>query len=296
MSDYYLKKGDVILPQTIYADVLFFINFSMDFLALYITSRFLKIRIKNLNTVIAALLGAFYSVFTVVLYFDNLLVSLLFGYIMCFIVFGKHKLRGTAYIFVTYIAVNFLLGGGMTAVFTLFNSVVGERLINIYGNVTDVPERLPLNVFAVGVFVISAVILTFCKVFSRKGTARRISVNIKFGSKTENMHLLEDSGNSLCEPISGDPVIFLSEKSMSRLFNEKTLQGLKNFSPDEMISIGYKTRIAVYETVSGRDMCLCVKPDRITVNGKEVRAWISFAKNVSFGDGDGIVPSVIINE
>lgn len=284
------------MPQTIYADVLFIINFSMDFLALYITSKFLKIRIKNVSTIISALLGALYSVITVILHFENLFVTVIFGYLMCLIAFGKRKIKGTFYIFVTYIAVNFLLGGGMTAVFSFFNSVIGERLINLYGNVIDVPEKLPVNIFAVGVFVITAFVMMFAKVFSRKGVARRIVAGITLGGNTVAVNLIEDSGNTLCEPISGEPVIFLSEKAIKGIIDDKTLLALKTFNPTEMKNSGYKIRIAAYQTVSGRDMCACIRPDKITVSGKEIRAWITCKSTHAFGDGDGIIPSMIIDE
>lgn len=267
----------------------------MDYLALFLTSKFLKVKIKSVKIVIAAILGALYSVATVVLYFESLTVTLLFGLLICFAAFGKQKIRSLLYFFTVYIAVNFLLGGGMTAVFSLFNTAIGERLINMYGTVVSVPQSLPVNVFAVGLFIISGLTYAFYKIFSKKGVARRIYASITVSGITETLCLLEDSGNNLCEPISSEPVIFLSESAMSKFFDKKTLSGLKNFNTEELVRYKLKIRLAVYETVSGKEMCACVKPDKISAFGKELRGWIACGKSTSFGGYDGIIPSVIFD-
>ncbi len=282
--------------QTVYVDILFCIDFTMDFLALYITSYLLKIRLKTHRIVIAALFGALYSVLTVVFRVDSVIFALLCAAVMCFTAFGKRSLKQFLHIFIAFIAVNFLLGGGMTALFTLFNSFVGERLVIIYGDVSNVPGKLPFNIFAVGVVVITVTVMSFAKFFSRKGTCRNVPSEIYLYGRHEKLNLTEDSGNLLTESLSGEPVIFLSEKAMLKFTDEKTLCAIKNLNPDIMSKNRVKMRVAVYQTVSGKEMCLCIRPEKILVNGKSVRAWIACGKADVFGESDGIIPSVLVNE
>ena len=58
------------MDQIIYADILFAVNFSMDFLALYIMSFILKLSFSIKRGIIAAGIGAVYGVVTVA--FDSL--------------------------------------------------------------------------------------------------------------------------------------------------------------------------------------------------------------------------------
>lgn len=281
--------------QTVYVDVLFCIDFTMDFLALYITSYLLKIRIKTRRTVISAILGAFYSVLTVIFRVDSVILALFFAVVMCFTAFGKREIKGFIHIIISFIAVNFLLGGGMTALFTLFNSIVGERLVIIYGDVSNVPSKLPFNIFAVCVVVITVTVMSFVKLFSRKGMCRSIPSEIELYGRRAMLNLTEDSGNLLTEALSGEPVIFLSEKAMLKFTDEITLSAIKNLNPDVMTKNRLKMRLTVYHTVSGKEMCLCIRPEKVLVYGKSVRAWIACGKADVFGESDGIIPSILVN-
>lgn len=268
----------------------------MDFLALYITSYLLKLKLKASRNILAAFLGALYSVFTVLFRFDSIVLSIVFGYFICLTAFGKRKPRESAYIFIAFVAVNFLLGGGMTALFSIFNSVIGERLVIIYGDVNKVPNKLPFNIFAAGAAFITAITMTFAKFFSRKGTARRVKAEIFLVKRGGEFLLTEDSGNMLTEQLSGEPVIFLSEKAMLKITDAETLSAVNRLDPEIMQKSRLKMRVTVYETVSGKEMCVCLRPDRVIIGGKSVRAWIAIGKTDAFGDSDGIVPSVLLGK
>ena len=57
----------------LYADVLFAINFSMDFLALFICSIVLHKKLSKNRIIIASILGAFFGVFDVAFEFNQVL-------------------------------------------------------------------------------------------------------------------------------------------------------------------------------------------------------------------------------
>ena len=103
------------MEQVVYGDVLFIINFSMDFLSLYVTAKFIHLRLRFVPTIAAAAIGAVYGVASVILdgnelisYFISAAVSIL----MCYIALGKHLLLRHTLIFY---AVSLGLGGCMTA-------------------------------------------------------------------------------------------------------------------------------------------------------------------------------------
>lgn len=89
---------------TIYADVLFFINFSIDFLCLYITGKTLCIPVKSLKTVAAAGLGGLYSCLAVYLsdlmWYVSLPLHAASAVLMCLIAFGKKSIAARTAVFV----------------------------------------------------------------------------------------------------------------------------------------------------------------------------------------------------
>ena len=280
--------------RTVYADVLFLIDFTMDFLAVYLTSHFVKRKTDVRRIIFSALIGALYSVLTVIFKLDSLLLTLLVAVLICLTAFGRCPLKGSLHILTVFVSVNFLLGGGMTAVFSFFNSKVGEKLVMIYGDVSRVTNKLPLNIFMLGAAFITVFVIVFSRIYSKKTSLRPVEAEIELFGKRERFTLSEDSGNMLTEGISGDPVVFLSESALARLIGKETVAALTSFDSSALEGKGLKMRVTVYKTVSGKEMCMCVRPERMLLSGRSVRAWIACAVDGTFGEYDGIIPSSLV--
>ena len=105
------KKGEMRLTEEIYGDVLFIINFSMDFLSLYIAGRILHLRMKAWRVMAGASLGALYGVLELLIDTHPFLETMLTAGIlllMCLTAFGA----GTARTFFSSAA---LAGGAGTS-------------------------------------------------------------------------------------------------------------------------------------------------------------------------------------
>ena len=70
--------------ETVYADLLFLIDFSMDFLTLYIVSRVMKQKIKLIRMCSASAMGGVYSVLSLGINVNRWL-SLIFDLFVCFV-------------------------------------------------------------------------------------------------------------------------------------------------------------------------------------------------------------------
>ena len=89
-------KGGAEVEQTIYADILFAVNFSMDFFALYVTNFMLKLRFSLKRCIISAILGALYGVVSVVTelgFAVGLLATATVGTVMCIILNGYSGIK-----------------------------------------------------------------------------------------------------------------------------------------------------------------------------------------------------------
>ena len=117
--------------MTVYGDLLFLINFSMDFLCFYLSCLLLHRKMKLGRTFIASVLGGIYSVLALFVSTNGtiaLLIDILVLVLMCWIAYGVGKSGFKALIkaIFLYFFVSALLGGLMTALFSLFNSLKFE--------------------------------------------------------------------------------------------------------------------------------------------------------------------------
>lgn len=283
------------MEQIIYADILFLIDISMDFLALYLSAYLLKVRFKVKSVLLGAIIGAVFSTLSVIMRSESIIASLVVSVIMCFIAFAGNGIFIKLKSLPVFYAVNMLLGGVMTALFNLFNIFTkGERQLLIFGQLNTVSSNMPLAVFYIGFFAILIIIAVFKKLFVSLPVHRSLDLTVKIGKNTKHFNVIEDSGNKVCEPISGDPIIFLKEKAINELAGEKVTSALKMGSEFYSGKNKQRYRIVIYKTVSGNDMCVCTRADKLVLNKKSCNAWIAIGKNLNNDSADGIVPSALL--
>ena len=115
------------MGQTVYVDLLFMINFSMDFLCFLLTSKLFGIKLSLGRSILAAAMGGVYSVAALFIGVGRgaaLLIDVATCALMCAICFGgKKKNRSLPIYILTYLAISMMLGGVMTALFNLVNKL-----------------------------------------------------------------------------------------------------------------------------------------------------------------------------
>ena len=111
------------MEQTVYVDLYFLINFSMDFLCFFLTSRILRGPIRFGRMTAGAAVGGIYADLALFLPLAGaaaLGTDLLACGAICFITYGKKGERRSLPVYVlVYTAVSMTLGGFMTAFFNL---------------------------------------------------------------------------------------------------------------------------------------------------------------------------------
>lgn len=283
------------MEQIIYADILFLIDLTMDFLALYITAFILKIKFRSGASVLSASLGAIYSVFLVISRTQSIIFTVIVSVIMCLIAFFGNSLKSILKTVLVFYTVNMLLGGAMTLVFNAFNSITeSEKELLIYGEVNTLGDNLPIAVFfiCVGIFFIGFKAIS--RALSRSPSKKVIEITVCNEGKTQKFNALEDSGNKVCEPMSNEPIIFMKEKNVIKLGGEKLVSALLMKNEYFNGKDRQKYRVVFYQTVSGSDMCVCFKPQSIKIGGKLCSAWIAIGKNIKTENVDCIIPSALL--
>jgi len=286
--------------MTVYIDVLFAVNFSMDFLALYVTAYILKIKFKLKRGILAALIGAFYGVVSVIISIEiisSLILTAIIGVIMCLILNGYNGLSLALQESTVFLASNLVIGGGMTAIYEVFNANGGADSILIYGNPETVEQQLPMALFIIGAAGVAILLLYFGRGINKHGSAQYVELHISHHAKKINITALSDSGNLLTEPISGLPVVILCKNMASEILSADMYNAVVELNTTELSNYTNRVRMVLYETVSGKGIIGAFKPDKITVNGIEVSAWVAVSDKLTLGKEakcSAIIPQALV--
>ena len=283
------------MEAVIYADVLFLVDVSMDFFALFLTALMLKVPFFGGRSAIASVIGAVYSVICVAFRYQSLPLTFAVSVLMCLIAYKKLSFRLRIFSFICFYAANMVLGGAMTAVFNLFNKITGglKQLI-IYGEISSVNTEAPFLLFVISLAalaVIANLLIRFC---GSRPLNQPIKAEITVNGRRGALVLTEDSGNRAIEPLSGEPIIFIKESAVRTLFGESFTGALKMNKELYLSEEKKRFRVVIYSTVGGSDMCMCYRPDKITVNGSLRSGWIAIGKALKTESSDGIIPSSLV--
>ncbi len=288
------------MEEEIYADVLFIINFTMDFLSLYIVGRLMHFRMVTWRVLLGASLGALYGVIELMLEISSVkktALAIAVLCLMCLMAFGYGSLRTFASGVALTFGVSMLIGGIMTSAFLKLGN--GASYIELDGTIATVYGDLPVWKFAA--LALASALLTWGigKLFRRKRALRTCGVRVRFDGNDREMTALVDSGNLLEEPVSGTPVIFLKGRAARLLVPKRLLIAMKNGAASLSLADAGKLRVIPDRTVSGEGVLLAAVPDAVllqTGKGWEPRRALVA---VDFSDGDyggfeALVPEMLV--
>lgn len=249
------------MQQDVYADLLFLINFSMDYLCLYICARVLRRPIKLGRMLIASAIGGIYSIAALFIYAHpaiELAIDALFCLIISAIAFsGKgrkiHSVLLSAFLFV---GVSMMTGGAMTAIFNLLN-----RLNLPLGGIDG--DGISTYLFAIIAAVAGVISLRSGMIVSRRSNIRECTLTVGLCGKSRSISAMVDTGNLVKDPLSGKCVILVDRRELSSIvdvteFDDFT-SGVARASPSLR-----GLRLIPIKTASGHSLLCSAIPDKLT--------------------------------
>lgn len=253
--------------QTIYIDTFFSLNLFINYLILYLVRKFLRINSKSIRLIFGAIFGALIA-FLVFLPCYNMTFSIIYKILstvfIIVISFGKAKLRTSLVRILTFVGISLIFSGSVTLIWLVFKPAG----IVIYNDTVY--------------FDISPALLILCTVFVfiSLNIYEKLKIKLCKGTKVHNITIYTDSGKSsfaslvdtgcnIREPFSGLPVI-IAEKE---LFSENEINN-------------QKLRVIPYNTLSGEGMLKGFKPNKIDIDGKEVKngCYVALSDNKLKGE------------
>lgn len=285
--------------MTVYGDLLFLINFSMDFLCFYLSCLLLRERIKVFRVCLSSALGGVYSVMALFVEVDGIfafLIDISVLLLMCFVAYFEKGITFWSLIkrVGLYFIVSSLLGGFMTAVFSLVNR------LEILGEDVALEEGLDVWIFAALALISSMLTLKGGAIFRTSGVKKEALIEISEQNMSAKLRALVDSGNLAYEPISGKSVIFVSLDSCRQLFAESDYLALKNGDGiEEMpISLAMRIRPIFGKSIGGNKMLPAMRFKEIYVwcgkRKKGIDAYIALINDGSLGEYDAIISNELI--
>ena len=276
------------MEQTVYVDLYFLINFSMDFLCFYLASKLLGIKLSVLRSAAASAVGGVYANLSLLwgLYgIAALALDVVSCALMCVIAFGiRKKARRLPIYVLVYIAVSMTLGGFMTALFNLLNRTV-------FGEIQPAEDGISAWMLTLLAVISAMLTLLGGRFFRHRTSKRNVRLKISIGGKSADISALCDSGNMLRDPISGKLCVIASADALRDILPRDVLSAVR----DGGRSIGALSaavagiRIIPARTAAGDSMMFALRPESISVEdeggGYDVDALLALSTMGEVSDG-----------
>ncbi len=259
--------------QTVYVDVLVFINLVCDYLVLLFTKKILHISVKGYRLILGSIFCALLS--PLCLFFED---SFIYGIALgaataalgVFVTFGRCCIGKYIKRLCCFFCVNFLYSGFMICIYLLYKPQ-GMVIINnvVYFQISPV---LLIILTLVCYFILT---LFDRLIASRKVCERILSVSVVINSFNYSFKAIYDTGCSLTEPFSGCPVIAAEKELFANL----------NLNDDCM-------RVVPFSSIGGEGIIYAVKAEKVYINGAEIKRgiYIGFCQNAIKGEVKALVP------
>lgn len=264
----------------VYLDVIFVLNFIIDFLLLYLTARFAGSNVIVPRLLAGSIIGALY---TVLLFFPPLsflytfVIKLLFSVVMIMVTFGFRRWLYLLRHLALFYFVSFIAGGGMFALHYFW-----QDSISILSGVALIQTKGVVHPVTITVILLGIPLVWWISRNSHRmiGNAKRLgqllgSVRIEVAGRSLDCIGLVDTGNRLYEPITRIPVMIIELACIKEVLPPEVVriaeQGVnlaENWDNYENLEANWLSRIRLvpFRGVAKKtDFLLAVRPDRIEV-------------------------------
>lgn len=208
----------------VYIDVVFIINFIMDFIILWLENKICKKHASAIKLLIGALIGAVEMCIIVIMPFKNYLFNLIIGYFISslsivYITYRPKRIIELIKLTVLMYIIAIALGGLMFAIY--YYTSIGYGMNQIINH--EQFDNINIYFFLLIIMISVVIFIIAFKLFQRTATVSKNIFNIKITIKENNIetNALLDTGNNLYDPITNDPVI-IGEIGMIKDFLSKS--------------------------------------------------------------------------
>ncbi len=279
------------MEQTIYADILFCVNFVIDYIILLTVRRFLSVSCRQRRLLIGAAVGGLCS-FVILLPPLPSGVSMILSVVTACLVVGAAFAPMEKKIYVKTAAAFFLISfgycGAMIAVWLVFSPQnIFIRNSSVYIDMSPIS----LVITTVICYVILRVIMRITGRNELKDTS--CLIRVEYDGNTVSLNGKIDTGNTLKEPFSGEPAIVAAADNFK---NIPSLLSVGTASPE---TLPKGIRMIPFASVGGEGLLPSFKSDNITITHEgmefKVTAYVALCSSDKITGGqNALVPYELI--
>ena len=280
--------------QTLYIDVYFLINTTLDILALYFASLAAKIPTNAIRTVIAGVIGGIYAVICVFLHGAKALTfifSVLTLVMMCEATARGVSLFRKIKLAVFFLIFEILLGGAVHYAYALLDRYIYDSIAGL----EEAAASRNLLLLAAIVLLIMGLLRVITSAFDSTLSLRSATVEIVLCGETYSVEAMIDTGNLATDPMDRAPVMLMKESCARRI-----LPGELFFEDTDMIPDKFKSKIRLipisYSGFSG--ILRGLRADEVRLAGRRGSAFrITIAidkEGGSYGGYAALMPAAAI--
>jgi len=254
----------------IYIDVLILENIVLNYLILYVTSKFLRIKTKDWKTLLASFVGTIYVIAMLTIpsasFYFTFLGKFILSVVMVLITFKVKKLKEFLKIIVCFYISTFMFAGAAYAYIYITGS--GGFVQN---GVYYIFKKGNINLIIFALLMAAIIIKFFYKTlfFKTKHINDLVNFEVTLGNKSMELKGLIDTGNSLHDPLSDLPVIICELEALKNIIPEKLADIVKNENLSDLTKIDVgdsKIRLIPYSSLGKENgMLLGFKPDKLMI-------------------------------
>ena len=277
--------------MVIYADILFALNALIDYLLLLVSARAAGAPLRRGRFLLGAAIGGIYAVAIFLPGFSFLsrgFYKALSALLMLMTAYGATRmLLKQALIF---IALTWALGGGVIAIGMMDGANMSLGRSVVY----SIPDIKMILLSASGCYAVFTLVLP--KLFRHTAAGGEVkAVEFELKERRVRLSALTDTGNTLSDPVTGDPVpvaegralysLFPSEVCPNRVDLEDPVQGMARLNRGAWSGRFY---LLPYRAVGvERGFLLAVKMDRVVIDRQEKQEKLVALSPTPVSDGGG---------
>lgn len=247
------------MKQTIYVDVLVIINIYINYGLLLLSSAVGGLGADRLKILLSSLFGGIYSLIILIPDISDTAVSVSRIPALAVMVLLAYGYRGRKEFIraaLCFFAVNLLFAGAMFMLW--FFSCPANMYFNggvVYFGI----DALTLVLMTIAAYLIIRVISFFAKRSRSRSFTYFLTVHLS--GKQFACKGFYDSGNSLCDPFSGEGVIIADVDLFEGMFSDEIFDLSEKYSPESAV------RLIPVSTLSGTQLLPSLRAEKITVKG-----------------------------
>ncbi len=284
--------------QVLYIDVYFFLNFTIDILASFFSSKFLRLRTALWRLVSIGSFGAICAIVDV--FIGDALVfrivnSSLFLLLAAIVVAKRVSLLRRVKFAVAFYIFEALLGGVVHYMYSLLSRYAED----VFDYISASDNNRGALIFSLIILFSIGVLRIFIMMFSGNSNVKSAVVRLKVGDTEITNDALVDSGNLVKDPMSMCPVIFIKE-SFAEVFLPREVVALENI---DHLDHSFRKRIRLVPvTRDGKTRVMTgLRLDEVEVisafgNGLVDATVVIDKDGGSYGGFECLLPSCVVDD